>query len=78
MLVLAGRSCHLRLQALLVDLASYNAQFVQADPELALWAEALEGASRGMKEDGEEEVTLPTFTHTTQTITYPAASKPVP
>ena len=31
-----------------------------------------------MQEDGEEAVELPTYNHVDKTITYPAASRPLP
>lgn len=38
----------------MVDLASYNAKFLQGDQVQQLWVEALEGASRAMKVEAEE------------------------
>jgi hypothetical protein len=77
-MALANKSSHLRLQALLVDLASYNVRFVQGSPVEQLWTEALEGASRAMRREGEEDVELPVFPHTDKIIKYPATSRPLP
>jgi PAS domain-containing protein len=75
---LLDKSSHLRLQALLVDLASYQVEYRQGDALQQLWVEALEGASRGMREPEEADVKLPTFEHRGHHITYPDTSRPLP
>lgn len=69
---------HLRLEALLIDLASYGATFGQGDDLQQLWAEALEGASRWSGGGDNEPIELPTFSHEEKRITYPATSRPLP
>jgi hypothetical protein len=77
-MVMHDKMHHLKLQALLIDLASYGATFGEGDSMQQLWVEALEGVSRDMKAPSEENIDLPTFTHQPKSITYPATSRPLP
>ena len=43
-----------------------------------MWADALWVGTREMREEGEELVELPTFTHVDKEIVYPATSRPLP
>lgn len=47
LLVLRDRTHHLRVEALLVDMASYKVSFNKGDELQQLWAEVLEGAVTG-------------------------------
>ena len=76
--MLRDKTHHLRIEALLVDLASYNATYGEGDALQQLWVEALEGGARGMQEAGEEPIQLPTYQHEDKTLRYPAKARPIP
>ena len=46
-LILADKTHHMRIEALVVDLASYNVSYGPGDGLLQLWVEAIEGVCRG-------------------------------
>lgn len=79
LLVIRDKTHHLRIDALMVDLASYKVEYVQAEPTTQMWLECLGGVGtwQGPSEEG-KEVVLPTFEHQDRVLVYPAGQRPLP
>lgn len=82
-MVLNDKTHHLKIEAILIDLASYRAVFKVGGGDQYQWVEALllGQEPKGLLEQpgGEQPpITLPTFEHHTHAISYPSQTSSLP